>query len=151
MLIQQIPDMHELNQSWAILSNLYRVVVIISGSTVAEAKRSSEEIAARTQTTVTGHTGERLRRALQKLEEKRRKREKRRREWDELYEERPDDTYESPIDVAAIKEAKENIGDYKLKSAADYVVPDHLRMNTVKARARLLVIKELVRILRSKI
>ncbi len=36
------------------------------------------------------------------------------------------------------------MGDYKLKSAADYVVPDHLRMNTEKARARLLVLKDLV-------
>lgn len=36
------------------------------------------------------------------------------------------------------------MGDYKLKSADDYVVPDHLRMNVEKARARLLLLKELV-------
>ena len=37
------------------------------------------------------------------------------------------------------------MGDFKLKSASDYVVPDHLRMNTNKARSRLLDLKEYVR------
>ena len=129
----------------------YGLSSLFTGSTLAETKRSSDDIAARTQTTVAGHAGERLRRALQKLEERKRKREKRRQEWNELYAERPDDTYESPIDVAAIKEAKENIGDYKLKSADDYVVPDHLRMNTVKARSKLLKIKELVCLFRPSV
>ena len=57
---------------------------------------------------------------------------------------KPDDDYEDPADLAAIKEAQENMGDYKLKSADDYVVPDHLRMNVEKARVRLLILKELV-------
>lgn len=37
------------------------------------------------------------------------------------------------------------MGDYKLKTANDYVVPDHLRMNVEKARGRLLILKDLVR------
>ncbi len=49
--------------------------------------------------------------------------------------------------MAAIKEAKENMGDFKLKSAHDYVVPDHLRMNVDKARLRLVQLKEKVSIL----
>ena len=36
------------------------------------------------------------------------------------------------------------MGDYKLKTADDYVVPDHLRMNVEKAIMKLLVLKELV-------
>ena len=36
------------------------------------------------------------------------------------------------------------MGDYKLKTATDYVVPDHLRMNVDKARGRLLILKDLV-------
>lgn len=48
------------------------------------------------------------------------------------------------MEVAAIKEAEENMGDYKLKSSSDYVVPDHLRMNTEKARIKLVILKELV-------
>lgn len=57
-----------------------------------------------------------------------------------------DDDYEDPEDVAAITEAQENMGDYKLKTADDYVVPDHLRMNVEKAIMKLLVLKELVSI-----
>lgn len=56
----------------------------------------------------------------------------------------PDDNYEDPEDVAAIAEAQSNMGDYKLKTADDYVVPDHLRMNVEKAIMKLLVLKELV-------
>jgi len=37
------------------------------------------------------------------------------------------------------------MGDYKLKTANNYVVPDHLRMNVEKARGRLLILKDLVR------
>ena len=47
--------------------------------------------------------------------------------------------------MAAIAEAQNNMGDYKLKTADDYVVPDHLRMNVEKAIMKLLVLKELVR------
>ena len=57
---------------------------------------------------------------------------------------KPDDNYEDPSDLSDIKSARENMGDYKLKSASDYVVPDHLRMNAEKAKARLLVLKDLV-------
>ena len=64
--------------------------------------------------------------------------------WEELYNTKPDDDYEDPADVSAIKEAKDNMGDYKLKTAKDYVVPDHLRMNVEKARGRLLILKDLV-------
>ena len=65
-------------------------------------------------------------------------------QWEELRNTKPDDNYEDPADVSAIKQAQDNMGDYKLKSADDYVVPDHLRMNTDKARQRLLQLKDLV-------
>ena len=67
---------------------------------------------------------------------------------DELIATEPDEGYEDPADVVAINEPKENMGDYKLKTADDYVVPDHLRMNVEKVRSRLLLIKDLVRFLR---
>ena len=54
-----------------------------------------------------------------------------------------DDNYEDPDDVAAIQEAQNNMGDYKLKTADDYVVPDHLRMNVEKAIMKLLILKEM--------
>jgi len=57
---------------------------------------------------------------------------------------KPNPEYDDPVELAAIKDAAERMGDYKLKSALDYTVPDHLRMNTDKARCRLLVVKEKV-------
>ena len=45
---------------------------------------------------------------------------------------RPPPDYEDPDELEAIREAKERSGDFKLKSAHDYVVPEHLRMNTAK-------------------
>ena len=65
-------------------------------------------------------------------------------QWEDLYASKPDDNYEDPADVEAIREAKDNMGDYKLKTAKDYVVPDHLRMNVEKARGRLLILKDQV-------
>lgn len=45
--------------------------------------------------------------------------------------------------MAGIKEAEENMGDYKVKSSSDYVVQDHLRMYTEKAQIKLVILKEL--------
>lgn len=67
-------------------------------------------------------------------------------QWQELNNGKPDADYEDPDEVAAIKEAEEHMGDYKLKSADDYVVPDHLRMNTEKALMKLLILKERVKL-----
>lgn len=59
-------------------------------------------------------------------------------QWDELYRNKPDEDYQDPKDVAAIKEARENMGDYKLKTAKDYVVPESQRVNAEKKRIQLL-------------
>jgi len=58
---------------------------------------------------------------------------------------KPNPECEDPVAMAAIKEAEERMGDFKLKSADDYTVPDHLRMNTNKAKYRLILVKEKVR------
>ena len=58
--------------------------------------------------------------------------------------EKPNPEDDDPVEMAAIKDAAERMGDYKLKTARDYTVPDHLRMNTDKARSRLLIVKEKV-------
>lgn len=44
---------------------------------------------------------------------------------------------EDPQDVEAIRVATETIGDLKLKSAKDYNVPKHLRMNPEGKREQL--------------
>ncbi|XP_059142623.1 cilia- and flagella-associated protein 44-like isoform X2 [Physella acuta] len=116
---------------------------------VTDGEKTSEEDAGggkgvTTATNMKGNLGDRITNALQKVEEKKRKRALRRAQWEELYSSKPDDDCEDPNDVAAIKEAQENMGDFKLKTAADYVVPDHLRMNVEKAQWRLLTIKDLI-------
>ncbi|XP_067931339.1 cilia- and flagella-associated protein 44-like [Watersipora subatra] len=103
-----------------------------------------DSLAAKTQTNLKGSMGQRIQKALQKVEQKKKKRAARKAQWNELYANRPDDNYEDPDDVAAIAEAQSNMGDYKLKTADDYVVPDHLRMNVEKAIMKLLVLKELI-------
>ena len=66
-------------------------------------------------------------------------------QWDQLYARKPADDYDDPADVAAISDARANMGDYKLKSSPDYVLPDELQMNTEKAHYRLIQLREKVR------
>jgi len=61
-----------------------------------------------------------------------------------LNSEKPNPEYDDPLELAAIQDAAERMGDYKLKTAPDYTVPDHLRLNTDKARNRLIAVKEQV-------
>ncbi|XP_051841259.1 cilia- and flagella-associated protein 44 isoform X1 [Antechinus flavipes] len=56
----------------------------------------------------------------------------RRREWEELYKSKPEDDYEDPKDVLAIKEAQNNMGDFNLKTAPDYKIPEQMRINAAK-------------------
>ncbi|XP_045922375.1 cilia- and flagella-associated protein 44 isoform X1 [Micropterus dolomieu] len=88
---------------------------------------------------------ERLRKAAEKAEQARAKIEKRKQEWAQLYAEKPNEDCEDPQDVQAINEAKENIGDLKLKSAKDFTVPKHLRMNAERKRAELIGLEENIR------
>ncbi|KAM7393288.1 hypothetical protein PAMA_008099 [Pampus argenteus] len=88
---------------------------------------------------------ERLRKADEKAEQARAKIEKRKQEWVQLYEEKPKENYEDPEYVKAICEAKQNIGDLKLKSAKDFTVQKHLRMNTEKKIAEMIALEENIR------
>ncbi|KAG3238123.1 hypothetical protein PI124_g16907 [Phytophthora idaei] len=45
-------------------------------------------------------------------------------------------------DVVAIAFAQRNMGDYKLKTAADYVVPEHQRVNAVKKLRQMALLEE---------
>ncbi|KAM9841109.1 cilia- and flagella-associated protein 44-like [Aulostomus maculatus] len=85
---------------------------------------------------------ERLRKAAEKAEQARAKIQKRKQEWDQLYAERPKQNYEDPQDVQAIRDSRENIGDLKLKSAEDFTVPKHLRVNSERKRAEMETLQE---------
>ncbi|NXL46462.1 CFA44 protein, partial [Podilymbus podiceps] len=75
---------------------------------------------------------EQIRRNVEKSDEVKAKIMKRKAEWDELYKSKPSDDYENPKDVEDIREAQENMGCYKLKTAANYRLPEHNRVNVEK-------------------
>lgn len=63
-------------------------------------------------------------------------------QWCFSYAEKPDENCEDPRDVQAIREAKENIGDLKLKSAKDFTLPKHMKMTAERKRAELIGLEE---------
>ncbi|RTG83978.1 uncharacterized protein DC041_0008609, partial [Schistosoma bovis] len=81
-------------------------------------------------TSIKGARGLRIAQKLHLLEESRRKRDARRAQLDLLFIHvmieamKPADDYEDPRDMKEIQLAKETIGDYKLKSATNYVIPE---------------------------
>jgi cilia- and flagella-associated protein 44 len=85
-------------------------------------------------------------RALKKMDEKKLKRLMRKKEWEELFGSRLPDGYENPEDLAHIKHAEDTLGDFKLKSSPNFVVPENQRMNVYKAVERLMQIKQFVRL-----
>lgn len=93
-----------------------------------------------------GATAQRIERALRKMDERKLKRLKRKKEWHVLLSSKLPDDYENPVDVANIKHAEDNLGDFKLKSSKDFIVPEEQRMNVYKAVERLMKIKEFVSI-----
>ncbi|XP_017572667.1 cilia- and flagella-associated protein 44 isoform X3 [Pygocentrus nattereri] len=89
-----------------------------------------------------GRQAEKLRKAAEKAKRVRAKIEKRKKEWAELYAAKPSEDCEDPEDVRAIQFATENMGDFKLKTAKDFTVPEHLRMNVEKKKAQLVILEE---------
>ncbi|KAM9320405.1 cilia- and flagella-associated protein 44 [Gastrophryne carolinensis] len=87
---------------------------------------------------------ERIRKIIEKAEKAKSKISQRKQEWDELYKTRPSEDYEDPQDILAIKNARENMGDYKLKTANDYTVPEHQRMNAERKRSELAMLESMM-------
>ena len=54
---------------------------------------------------------------------------------------KPDDKFEDPHDVELLRIATESIGDYKLKSSKDYVVPEDQQVTTERKRHELLLLR----------
>ncbi len=57
-------------------------------------------------------------------------------------ESKPDESYEDPADVAAIHKALTQMGDYKLKTNSDYVVPDSERISVDGKWKQLLALEQ---------
>lgn len=60
------------------------------------------------------------------------------------YKSKPRDNYENSEDAEEIKEERANIGCYRLKTATNYTLTEHERMNTEKKMMQLASLEELV-------
>ncbi|KAM6162750.1 cilia- and flagella-associated protein 44 [Erethizon dorsatum] len=80
---------------------------------------------------------EKTRKLILKAERAQLKIQQRKKEWEELYRSKPDDDYEDPKDIQAIKEAQVYMGDFNLKTALDYKIPEHMRINAAKKEEEL--------------
>lgn len=58
-----------------------------------------------------------------------------------MYNSKPDEKQEDPEEAQLLEQARENLGDYKLKTASDYVVPEHQRVTTKKKRQQLMMLR----------
>ena len=56
--------------------------------------------------------------------------------------EKPEDKYQHPDDIILLHDAETNMGDFKLKTASDYTVPEELRMNASKKRIQLVLLRQ---------
>ena len=79
-----------------------------------------------------------------KQELRRQRRKAREAEWRAFNATKPDEQYENPDDVAAIEVARNTLGDFKLKSAPDYVVPEEDSMNYRRKREQMLLLEEAI-------
>ncbi|XP_053421789.1 cilia- and flagella-associated protein 44 [Nycticebus coucang] len=77
------------------------------------------------------------RKLMLKAERAQLKIQQRKKEWEELYKSKPADDYEDPKDLIAIKEAQLYMGDFNLKTAPDYKIPEHMRINAAKKEEEL--------------
>ncbi|NXU55639.1 CFA44 protein, partial [Turnix velox] len=87
---------------------------------------------------------EQIRRIIEKSDKVKAEIMKRKSEWDELYKSKPSDDYENPKVVEEIRDAQENMGCYELKTATDYRVPEHKRMNPEKKVLQLTSLEVLI-------
>jgi hypothetical protein len=65
-------------------------------------------------------------------------------ELESMMSRKPDLGSEDPDDVAAIEYTKTNLGDYKLKTSKEYVVPEDQRVNAEKKRRQMVLLEESV-------
>ncbi|KYO22379.1 cilia- and flagella-associated protein 44 isoform A [Alligator mississippiensis] len=80
---------------------------------------------------------EKIRKIVEKADKAKAKIMQRKNEWEELLKSKPSDNYENPKDIQEIKMAQENMGDFKLKTATNYKIPEHMRMNAEKKKIQL--------------
>ncbi|NWQ99797.1 CFA44 protein, partial [Paradoxornis webbianus] len=86
---------------------------------------------------------EKIRRLVEKYDALKAKIMKRRAEWHELYKSKPRDNHKNAKDAEEIKEARENIGCYRLKTATNYTLTEDDHISTEKKMMQLGVLEDL--------
>lgn len=71
-------------------------------------------------------------------------RDERKKQLEKLKASKPDKNVDDPMDVAAVQYAERNMGDYKLKSDPNYVVPENQRVNAERKRRQMVLLQESV-------
>jgi hypothetical protein len=61
---------------------------------------------------------------------------------------KPDEKYEDPKDMQAIRYAQANMGDYKLKTSDKYIVPENERVDADKKKRQINLLAESIQILK---
>jgi len=79
---------------------------------------------------------------LTKMDLRRLQRKKRAEEWEKFRATKPADNYENPQDMEAIRIARDNMGDFKLKTDPDYIVPEKQRVNAEKKRRQMVLLQQ---------
>ncbi|XP_069058886.1 cilia- and flagella-associated protein 44 isoform X1 [Pleurodeles waltl] len=87
---------------------------------------------------------DKLEKMIEKADKAKAKILQRKKEWEDLFNQKPSDNYEDPKDVTAIHAASENMGDFRLKTAPNYTVPEHMRMSADRKRHQLAMLEELM-------
>ncbi|NXO76366.1 CFA44 protein, partial [Sitta europaea] len=87
---------------------------------------------------------EKIRRLVEKYDALKAKIMKRRAEWHELYKSKPRDNSENSRDAEEIKEAQENIGCYRLKTATNYTLTEDEHISTEKKMMQLAALEDLI-------
>ncbi|KAJ3275132.1 Cilia- and flagella-associated protein 44 [Terramyces sp. JEL0728] len=99
---------------------------------------------------VTASNAKQNNKKMKKLEARKQLRAERTAIWKQLMDSKPDDKYQDPKDVAAIRHAVNHMGDYKLKTAANYIVPESERVDADKKKRQIMLLNESVKNLREQ-
>lgn len=88
--------------------------------------------------------------ALTEPDTRKKSREERKQDLERLRALQPDPTALDPRDLKAVDEAQHNMGDYKLKSADNYKVPEAQRVNMEKKRTQMVMLQESVQLIKMR-
>ncbi|NXL99570.1 CFA44 protein, partial [Tyrannus savana] len=140
-------DKEQVGSKWKVLQDKWRALKRAEEAKETEITTETRDIHSDVQKPTAPYIEmkrEKIRRIVEKSDKIKAKIMKRKAQWDELYKSKPRNDYKNPKDAEEIKEERENMGCYKLKTASDYKLPEHEYVNTEKKTKQLASLKELI-------